>query len=216
MQLTKDPFNIIITGVGGQGNVLASLVLGQVLVNQGYVVTIGETYGASQRGGAVMSHIRLSERDQFSPLIPEGACDLIIGLEPVETIRVLGHYGQPDVDVLVNMRPIHPLDVVAGDQDYPDLSDVLKKVQKLSRNVWTVKATDIALDMGDPIFANIIMLGALSNTGILSIDRDSTLNVIRNVLSAQKMDSNRDAFDRGKEDVKKNQVNPARPGATYV
>ena len=67
----KDPFNMIVTGVGGQGNVVASHVLGQILVNQGYVITIGETYGASQRGGSVMSHIRISLKESFPPLIPD-------------------------------------------------------------------------------------------------------------------------------------------------
>jgi len=82
MALAKDPFNVIIGGVGGQGNVLASQILGQMLVTRGYVITIGETYGASQRGGAVMSHLRLSEKHQLSPLIPEGRCDLLVSLDP--------------------------------------------------------------------------------------------------------------------------------------
>ena len=80
MFILKDPFNVIIGGVGGQGNVLASQILGEMLISQGYVITIGETYGASQRGGAVMSHLRISTQDQFSPLIPEGQCDLLVAL----------------------------------------------------------------------------------------------------------------------------------------
>ena len=99
---------MIIGGVGGQGNVLASQILGQMLVTRGYVITIGETYGASQRGGAVMSHLRLSEKDQFSPLIPEGRCDLLVSLEPVEALRILEPYGHPGVMTLINTRPIFP------------------------------------------------------------------------------------------------------------
>ncbi|MDQ1239303.1 MAG: indolepyruvate ferredoxin oxidoreductase, beta subunit, partial [Thermodesulfobacteriota bacterium] len=73
----KEPFNVVIAGVGGQGNVLASLLVGAVLVDNGYKVTIGETYGASQRGGSVMSHVRISQGRQYGPLIPPGMADLV-------------------------------------------------------------------------------------------------------------------------------------------
>jgi len=93
--LYKDPTNIIITGVGGQGNVMASRVLAGMLVNAGYVVTIGETFGMSQRGGSVMSHLRVSSTSVLSPQIPQGRADIIIALEPVEALRVLVKYGIP-------------------------------------------------------------------------------------------------------------------------
>jgi indolepyruvate ferredoxin oxidoreductase beta subunit len=163
MSFEKDPFNVIIGGVGGQGNVLASQIIGHILVSQGYVITIGETYGASQRGGAVMSHLRISASDQFSPLVPEGQCHLLVALEPVEALRILGHYGNPEVMALLNTRPIHPLDVISGDVTYPEVSKVVNKIQELSRRVWTLNATEIALEMGDPIFSNMVMLGALSS-----------------------------------------------------
>ena len=82
----KDPLNIIITGVGGQGNVMLSQLVGQVLVRNGFHATIGETYGASQRGGAVISHLRVSRLQQYGPLIGEGQADLIIGLEPLRVL----------------------------------------------------------------------------------------------------------------------------------
>ncbi len=201
MALRKDPLNIIITGVGGQGNVLASQILGQMLVQQGYIVTIGETYGASQRGGSVMSHIRVSQRDQFSPLIPEGKCDLVIGLEPVEALRVLANYGNPGVMMLINTRPIYPIDVIAGNAAYPELSVVLKKIQSLSRRVWTLNATDIGLELGDPIFSNIVMLGALSALDLLPLNREGFQNAIQEMLPLHKLHLNLNAFDRGREAV---------------
>ena len=109
MILPVDPFNIIIGGVGGQGNVLASMILGRMLVSQGGIITIGETYGASQRGGSVMSHLRVSTKDQFSPIIPEGKCHLLVALEPIEGLRMLAPYGNPGVMTVVNTRPIQPL-----------------------------------------------------------------------------------------------------------
>jgi len=95
MALKHDPYNLIITGVGGQGNVLSSRMLGTMLTAKGFYVTIGETFGASQRGGSVMSHIRVSQRSAWSPQIPSGRAHLVMALEPSEAFRVLGVYGNP-------------------------------------------------------------------------------------------------------------------------
>jgi indolepyruvate ferredoxin oxidoreductase beta subunit len=200
--LAKDPFNVIIGGVGGQGNVLASQILGQMLVTRGYVITIGETYGASQRGGAVMSHLRLSQKDQFSPLIPEGRCDLLVSLEPVETLRILELYGHPGVMTLINTRPIFPMDVISGNATYPELSKVIANIQALSRKTWSVNVTQIALDMGDPIFSNMAMLGALHGTNTLPIDRKRFEETIKELLPSQKLSDNLKAFDQGRAGVK--------------
>jgi len=201
MALSKDPFNVIIGGVGGQGNVLASQILGQLLVNRGYVITIGETYGASQRGGAVMSHLRLSEKDQLSPLIPEGRCDLLVSLEPVEALRILDPYGHPGVMTLINTRPIFPMDVISGDAAYPEISKVIDKIKALSKKTWSVNATQIALDMGDPIFSNMAMLGALSATNTLPVDRQGFEETIKELLPLHKLSDNLKAFDEGSKAV---------------
>ena len=105
-RLKNDPYNLIITGVGGQGNVLASRMVGDMLSQLGLYVTIGETFGASQRGGSVMSHLRISAASTFSPQIPKGKAHMIVALEPTEAIRVLLDYGNPEVGVLSNTRPI--------------------------------------------------------------------------------------------------------------
>jgi indolepyruvate ferredoxin oxidoreductase beta subunit len=201
MFLSKDPFNVIIGGVGGQGNVLASQILGEMLVSQGYVITIGETYGASQRGGAVMSHLRISTKDQFSPVIPEGQCDLLVSLEPVEGLRILDTYGNPRVMTLLNTRPIHPIDVISGNTIYPEVSKVISKIKELSRRVWTLNATEIALEMGDPIFSNIVMLGALCAIGVLPINRQGFESIIRDLLPSRLLEENLKAFDKGREVV---------------
>jgi len=201
MFLSKDPFNVIIGGVGGQGNVLASQILGEMLVSQGYVITIGETYGASQRGGAVMSHLRISTKDQFSPLIPEGQCDLLVSLEPAEGLRILDTYGNPRVMTLLNTRPIHPIDVISGNAIYPEVSKVISKIKELSRRVWTLNATEIALEMGDPIFSNIVMLGALCAIGVLPINRQGFESIIRDLLPSRLLEENLKAFDKGREVV---------------
>lgn len=201
MFLPKDPFNVIIGGVGGQGNVLASQILGEMLVSQGYVVTIGETYGASQRGGSVMSHLRISMREPFSPMILEGQCDLLIALEPVEGLRILAPYGHPGVITLLNTRPIHPIDVISGHAVYPEVSKVIAKIEELSQRVWTLNATEIALKMGDPIFTNVIMLGALNAIQILPIHLQVFEAVVKDLLPTRSKEELRSAFKRGEEAV---------------
>ena len=98
--LKHDPYNLIITGVGGQGNVMTSRSVGHMLSFLGLNVTIGETFGASQRGGSVMSHLRISARSSWSPQIPLGQAHMVVSMEPSETLRVLKDYGNKEVKVI--------------------------------------------------------------------------------------------------------------------
>src|SRR5271157_4721605 len=154
-QLSKDPYNIIITGVGGQGNVMASRILANMLVREGYYITIGETFGASQRGGSVMSHIRISENTTWSPQIPKGKADVIVSLEPIEAIRVLMSYGNPDIKVLINTRPINTVGVISGDLNFPSMAEIQDSIEILSAHAWYIDGTEEAIKMGNPILGNI-------------------------------------------------------------
>ncbi|HUN54727.1 MAG TPA: indolepyruvate oxidoreductase subunit beta [Smithella sp.] len=197
MALTKDPTNIIITGVGGQGNVMASRVLAGMLVNAGYMVTIGETFGMSQRGGSVMSHLRLSSTSVLSPQIPQGRADIIIALEPVEALRVLVKYGNPDVAVLSNSRMVYPMGVITGDFTYPSLDDIKSMFEKIAAKSWIIDATSVAVDLGNPVLSNIVMIGALAGTSLLPIDRDAFEKEITKSMSVGIRDINLAAFDSG-------------------
>jgi len=196
-QLSKDPFNIIITGVGGQGNVMASRILSNMLVNKGYFVTIGETFGASQRGGSVISHIRVSSRSAWGPLVPKGRGDVVVTLEPIEAIRVLAHYGNPAVEVLANTRAVYPASVTAGESTYPTLEEIKEMLKKLAARVWLIDATDEAVKLGNSILSNIIMMGALSAVGHLPIDQDDFTAVISRTLPPDKIADNLQAFALG-------------------
>jgi indolepyruvate ferredoxin oxidoreductase beta subunit len=197
VRLSSDPFNLIITGVGGQGNVLASRVVGNMLMGQGLYVTIGETFGASQRGGSVMSHLRVSADSNFSPQIPKGKAHMVVALEPTEALRVLRDYGNPDVKVICNMRPIHAVGVISGEMEYPAHEDLKKWIQALSTMAWFVNATDEAMKLGNPIFGNIMLVGALSATGMLPLDRKGFEKVISRIMPATKVEINLTAFDQG-------------------
>lgn len=195
--LPFDPYNIIITGVGGQGNVMASRVVGNMLSRKGLSVTIGETFGASQRGGSVMSHLRISATSSWSPQIPRGRCHLIISLEPTEAMRVLTIYGNPHIKVLCNTRPIHAIGVICGAQQYPDLTDIKSWIAELSEASWFMDATVKALELGNPILGNIMMIGAAAGIGALPLDRKDFEAVISENLPAARQGLNLKAYDIG-------------------
>lgn len=195
--LPFDPYNVIITGVGGQGNVMASRVLGNMLSRKDLTITIGETFGASQRGGSVMSHLRVSSGSYWSPQIPKGRCHLVISLEPTEAIRVLMNYGNPNVRVLCNTRPVQAIGVISGEHHYPSLEKIKAWIQELSEECWFLEATDRAIELGNPILGNIMMIGAAAGIGSLPLDREDFEAAISQTLSSDKVALNLKAYDLG-------------------
>jgi indolepyruvate ferredoxin oxidoreductase beta subunit len=197
VSLPCDPYNVIITGVGGQGNVMASRVVGNMLSRKGLNITIGETFGASQRGGSVMSHLRISAGSYWSPQIPKGKCHLVISLEPTEAIRVLMNYGNPGVKVLCNTRPVHAIGVISGEHQYPAMEDISTWIEELSEASWFLEATDRALELGNPILGNIMMIGAAAGIGALPLDREDFEAAIAETLPGDKLELNLQAYDLG-------------------
>jgi indolepyruvate ferredoxin oxidoreductase, beta subunit len=198
----KETFNLIITGVGGQGNVLSSQLIGQALVGKGYSVTIGETYGSSQRGGSVMSHIRISAKKQRGPLIPRGKADIIIGLEPVEALRILTAYGNAETVVLSNTRPIYPVGVTSGDEKYPEMEEIQDALKSLSRKFYSVPATEKAMEMGSAILGNMIMIGALLDLNLLPLSAAEFQKTLAKNFSANRLETNIRALEEGKRIVR--------------
>ncbi|HOD36224.1 MAG TPA: indolepyruvate oxidoreductase subunit beta [Syntrophales bacterium] len=200
--LAKDPYNIIITGVGGQGNVLASRILGGVLASKGYLITIGETFGVTQRGGSVMSHVRVSGKTVASPQIPGNMADVIVSLEPAEAVRVMVAYGNPDTVILSNTQPIHPPGVITGELDYPPVDEIKEAVKGIVRTFLFLNATERARFLGNPILANIVMLGALAGLAVVPFDRDDFKQALALRMSPDQVPINLKAFDEGYEMVK--------------
>lgn len=196
--LKRDPFNLIICGVGGQGNVLLSAIVGTALLNEGFMVSVADTYGVTQRGGPVTSHIKISKKDVYTSVTLEGHADVILGMEPVETLRNLGFYGNPHVVTIVNPRPIHPI----GGVPYPDLDEMKKAIIKLSAQTKFVNATEEALKMGNPLYANIILLGALTGSGFLPIRKESMIPILKERFR-ENLVPNIEAFNKGIELIAK-------------
>jgi indolepyruvate ferredoxin oxidoreductase, beta subunit len=191
------PLNLIIAGVGGQGNVLASQILGKAAVQKGFRVTIGETFGLSQRGGPVMSHVRLSDGGECGPLIPPNGADLIVGLEPLETLRVMEEFAHRKTVLIVNSRPIFPLNVIAGEVDYPDPQWIRRTLEGLVKRLFWLDGTGEAMRLGGPILLNMVMLGALCGTHEFPLAVEDIAGVLREVLPESKLELNFKALNGG-------------------
>lgn len=197
MTWTKDPQNLIVCGIGGQGNILLSRMIGRILTGKGYRVNIGETFGAAQRGGSVYSSMRVSREHDFGPLVPEGSAHLILSLEPLETLRMLQLYGNPDILTVTNVQPIYPVGVLSKRVEYPNLDSLVEAIKKLSSNTWILNATQIAIDLSAPIVANIVLLGALAASEALPINMEEMEAEIRASFPKNKVELNMEALQAG-------------------
>ena len=203
MGLEEGLLNIIITGVGGQGNVVASQIFASAAARDGFYVSVGETYGAAQRGGAVMSHVRLSEETQYGPLTPEGRAHIILGFEPVECLRTVGSFGNEKTRVIVNPRPVYPIDVLSGALKYPAVEEVLKAIKELVYSVHVVEATELAKKAGDPIMQNVVMVGCLAGSGFTPVKVETFREVVKETFAKRRPEANLKAFDLGLREIRR-------------
>jgi indolepyruvate ferredoxin oxidoreductase beta subunit len=199
----KDPLNLIITGVGGQGNILISKLIGEAMLEEGYWVTIGETYGATQRGGSVASHVRISKITQHGPIIPEAQADIILGLEPVESLRMLGMYGNSKTSVITNVRPVHPMAVAIGEVEYPPLEIIKQAIRELSQEAWYLDASEIAIGLGAPLLTNMVMTGALIGSGLTPLGEENFKHQLNMNFKNDKLSLNLKAFTLGVSAIRK-------------
>lgn len=153
--------DVIIAGVGGQGNIFASIVISQYAMNKKLNVLGAETIGAAQRGGSVVSHIRMAEGAIYSPLISRGQADLLIGMEYVEMLRHL-RLLNPKGAYLVNAIKIPTVQTNMGLDEYPDPDEILKAAKKYCPNGHVIDASNLAQKLGNVQMTNVVMLGALS------------------------------------------------------
>lgn len=200
------PINILIAGVGGQGNLLASRLLAAAAASKGFQITIGETKGASQRSGSVSSHVRLSD-SPLGSLIPLKMADIILGFEPLETLRFSRKYSHWNTAAIVNSAPVAPMLVAQGLQEYPQMDDILSELEELNERVSLVNATELARGLGAPIVMNVVMLGALCALDLLPFGRDEFADAIVGRAPEQHRELNRKAFEAGyKEGLKQSKI----------
>ena len=201
-ELIKDPLNIIISGVGGQGNILATELLASALVEKGYFATVGETYGASQRGGSVMSHVRISAATEYGVLIPLQQADIIVSFEPTDTLRVARDYANKSTLIITDSRPNYPLGVLIGEAQYPPIEAIEAELNKLSGRVQIIEATRLAVEAGNSQATNILLMGALTALPSVPIDIDDYERILEQRFSGQVLEMNLKVLRIGYEQVK--------------
>ncbi len=193
--------SIVIAGVGGQGNVLMANVIGKAAIKAGYNVKGTNTYGAAQRGGPVLSQIRIGS-NVLSPLIGLREADVLVALEPAEALRAINLLKKGGT-AIVNTERIYPVEVISGYTKYPALNDVLDPVKKVAKVFMEFNATKIAETAGGIITLNAVMLGALTATGVLPFPKDSVTSAIKEEVPKSAVDMNLKAFELGYELVSK-------------
>lgn len=187
--------DIVIVGVGGQGVILISEIIGRAALKAGLPVRAAETHGMAQRGGSVINHTRLG--CIYGPMVPEGGADLLVALEPAEALRY-GRYLSSGGVVLVNTKPVLPTTVTTGHFRYPDIEEILAPLRGVGR-VISMNATEIAERAGNSQTANIVMLGAMSR--FMPIEEALILDALRDSVPAKYLDVNLKAFELGKAEV---------------
>jgi len=189
--------NLIITGVGGQGNVLAARLVASVLLEEGYEVTVGDVYGLTQRGGSVASHVRWREKGTLPPLVPSRSLDILVAFEPLEALRVLSRYGNEKTAAVVNETPIMPIGVQTGRFHYPNLAELQEGLDLLTEKLLMIKATAIARELKQLQALNMVMLGALAGSGFTAIKRENFTRILHSYVPKKFVDINRKAFEMG-------------------
>jgi len=185
--------NILMVGVGGQGTLLASEILSEVLMQAGYDVKKAEVHGMAQRGGSVVSHVRFGKK-VYSPIIPEGEVDVLFGFELLETYRYLPLVKKSGTVIVNNLR-IAPPSVALGVKSYPE--DIDQKVTALIDTIHLVDGLQLAEQAGNPRTVNTVLLGAISNT--LEPSHAQWVDAIKSLVPARFLDVNLQAFELGRQ-----------------
>lgn len=191
--MEKD-LKFLISGVGGQGTVLASDILSDVGISSGYDVKKSDILGLAVRGGAVVSHVRWAER-VHTPVLEEGSADYLVGFEWLETLRRVS-YVYPGGTILVNDCRMDPISVSSGEAEYPDREQILSLLKKSAKSVVVIPGLQTALDLKEARVLNIVMMGALA--GLLKSDGKGWEEVVQKRVPKKFLALNLEAYRRGR------------------
>ena len=185
---------IFFTGVGGQGTLLATRLVGQAALEENLPVLMSEIHGMAQRGGVVESSVVLGS--SASPIIADGEADIVLAFEPIEAARALPKCN-PKTVVITSTTPIEPFTVMIGQGAYPDPDELYKIVETHVASLIRVDADELAKTAGAERSSNVIMIGVLAGTGILPVSKTSFEQALRQILPQKLLEPNLRAFDAG-------------------
>lgn len=183
--------SIMIVGVGGQGTLLASRILGSALLDCGYDVKVSEVHGMSQRGGSVVTYVRCGE-EVASPIIEKGEADIILAFEQLEAARWLS-FLKPDGKIIVNTQTIDPMPVVIGTTEYPD--GVIDAVKAAGADVQAIDALALAVEAGTAKAVNVVLIGAMAKS--MPLDKEIWIKALKESVPAKFLELNLKAFELG-------------------
>ena len=184
--------NIMIVGVGGQGTLLASKLLGKMLLAAGFDVKVSEVHGMSQRGGSVLTYVRVGEK-VYSPIIDQGEADYVISFEILEAARA-ADFLKPEGKIISNLQEINPMPVVAGKAAYPD--DLAGKMKAQGIDIDAFDALRLAEEAGSSKAVNLVLMGRLSRH--FDFPEEEWMRTIENSVPAKFLEMNKKAFLLGR------------------
>ena len=191
---------VVFIGVGGQGNLLASRLLGEAVLALGIPVVVSEIHGMAQRGGIVESAVLMG--DATSPIVSTGEADVFVGFEPLETLRGLLKCNK-DTVVITNTHPYPPFTVSIGQGVYPPVDETLDRIGRKVKRLIALDGNAMAEEVGNPLALNMVMLGALIGSGAVPVNAEQMKKTISSSTKKAFVESNLKAFDLGFETAKK-------------
>ena len=184
--------SILVIGVGGQGTLLTSRVLGYMALNMGYDVKLSEVHGMSQRGGSVVTYVRYSKEKVYSPTIDEAGADIVLAFEKLEACRGL-YYLKKGGMLVMNTQQINPMPVITGAAEYPE--NAMDMLHASGAKIISADALGMAIEAGNMKAVNISLLGVLAR--YMDIDKEEWLKSLKMTIPADQMETNMKAFELG-------------------
>jgi len=195
----RDPFNILVAGVGGQGNLLCGRVLANATVKSNLRPIVGDTFGASRRGGSVLTHLRIGTKD-WAPLIPRGEVDILLGLEPLEALRAAVGFAGNRTVAIVSQTKI-PTVITAGEgYEYPGINEIMEALRNLCMQVIVLDAEEALRKIGTMKMLNSYILGVLESVNHSPIRAGTIRQSLQEIFGNQS--PNIDAFDEGTKAIR--------------
>jgi indolepyruvate ferredoxin oxidoreductase beta subunit len=194
-------FNIVLAGVGGQGTLLAAEIIGAAAVREGLNVRVSEIHGMAQRGGAVVSNVRIGDA-VLSATVLEGQADVLVGFEPLETVRNLESASEKTL-VIMNSESVPPVELAATNVKYPSIGEVLAKIHVFTKKTIVMDAAKLAEKAGNRLAQNSVLLGALSAVGKFPLEAESVLAALKELVPKKHVEVNVRAFEIGRESLSK-------------
>lgn len=194
--MAKDSYSMYICGVGGQGIIKTSVIIGEAAMKEGHNVVMSEIHGMSQREGSVSTELKIGDYD--SPILPDYSADMLLSFEPIETIRGLKKANK-DTKIVFNTYPIIPS---SGDKPYPNLNNLISILKENYDNVLPIEGNQLAIEAGNILSLNMVLLGAVTADNNFPLSKESVIDAMKNNLKPKFHDMNIKAIESGYDWIK--------------